>query len=834
MINQEDHPSSFFFSPVSIQEITQGNLCQYRHTASIHTIVFDSRKLIGDNHHHTMFIAIQGDHHDGHDYISFVYGQGVRCFLIEKEFPALQILVPEATVIQVSSSIKALQALAQAHRKKFSIPLIAITGSNGKTIVKEWLSQCLATSYYVIKSPQSYNSQVGVPCSVLPMHEKHQLGIFEAGISQPGEMQRLWHILRPSVGIFTNIGSAHDAYFISQTQKIKEKAHLFQNCKTIIYCQDHQLIHHVLQQQYSVHQRMAWSYQKSSQAVFIVQKISTAYGTTDITIRYHGDQHTFRLPFQEASLLENAIHVLVCCLILYPSMVARLPSLLYTLQPVAMRLTLKEGMHGCYLLDDTYNNDFVGFVAALEAMLPYARKEKMVILSDMLQTGWSAALLYAKVAALCRKYGVRYGIGIGPLISEHRACFTGLDFQTYTSVDHFLKEMPLLKDRFILIKGARVFALEQVVDALQKKIHHTVLEVNLKALIHNFYFFRQKLKRSTQLMAMVKAAAYGSSTFEVAQLLAYHQVDYLGVAYTDEGILLRKKGIRLPILVMNVTPFCFEKVLTYDLTMQVYSLALLKVLDIFSKKHAQPMAIHLKIDTGMHRLGIAANEFTAVLKILQENAYIQTVGILSHLASADLPSHDDFTHAQAQKFLDAVCFFEKRLQKTLLKHLLNTAGIIRFPAYQWDMVRLGIGLYGVGVDTMVQKDLRVVNTLKTIILQIKSIPANVTVGYHRKGIVMQAMTLAIIAIGYADGLSRSLSDGQGKVWVKGAIVPIVGYICMDTCMIDVTGIPVEVGDEVIIFGETYDVFLGAKAQNTIAYEVFTKMSDRVKRVYITA
>ncbi len=823
-----------YFTLASVQKITQGKYIQKNKKGLIKQFILDSRKIFSVEKNYALFVAIIGKNYDGHDYMSNAYTQGIRFFLVEKKVTSLCYQLPEATIIQVKSSVKALQALAKFHRKKYNLSTIAITGSNGKTMVKEWLAQLLDLSNYVIKSPQSYNSQIGVPLSLLPIHGKHKIGIFEVGISMPGEMQNLGEMIRPDIGIFTNIGSAHDENFLSQAQKIEEKILLFQTCSSVIYCKDHTAIHMALHKKYSDKQLISWSYKEDTQALFTIHKHYLANNNTKVTISYQLLTHTLYFPFQDTSMLENSLHALVCCLFFFPKILQKdLQAVLHQLASLPMRLTLKAGMHGCQILDDTYNNDLIGLEAALNAMTKYNAKERMVILSDMLQTGLVAKDLYQKIVHIFKRYDITHCIGIGPVIHDYSYLFSDFKLKVYKSVDSFLAHMPYIKDKFILVKGARKFALEKIVDALQKKVHQTVLEVNLGALVHNFHFFRRKIKKKTKIMAMVKASAYGSSIFEVANLLSYHQVDYLGIAYTDEGILLRNHGIQMPIMVMNVTTSCFSKALDYGLEIEIYSLTLLQALDTFLKEHRKEAKVHIKIDTGMHRLGIVKEDFDDVVMIIQNNAYINIVGILSHLAAADLRSHDDYTHMQAKKFLNFAYIFEQRLQKKLLKHLLNTSGILHFAQYQLDMVRLGIGLYGVGVDKNIKDALSVVNTLKTVILQVKHIAPGDTVGYHRKGLAHKEMQIATIAIGYADGFSRALSNGKGKVWIQGHLVPIVGNICMDTCMIDITGIDAKPGDEVIIFGAAHDVEMWAKYQDTIAYEVFTSISDRVKRIYIT-
>ena len=818
-----------------LASITGGKVIQYVTDQPIGTLLLDSRKLqVADD---SLFLATRGQHHDSHRFLTMVYAQGIRQFVVERVDNAAYEYLKDANIIQVASSIDALQQIATYHRNQYQLPLLAITGSNGKTIVKEWLSQLLALKYSVAKSPQSYNSQIGVPCSVWLMNAAHEYGVFEAGISRPGEMAKLEIILKPTVGMFTNIGSAHDEGFSTRQQKIQEKAMLFKNCQRLYYSIDHTPIHQVLTALYHNKARLVtWSLFDGVADYKVQKHLSITDKTTELTVNTQQQQYAFILPFQDEVSIENAVHCIVFLLHegFSPTMIQEN---LKKLRAVPMRMTLKQGTNRCRIIDDTYNNDLVGLRGALDFMarqkLPSRRT---VVLSDLLQTGLAPEKLYLQIAQMLKEKQVNQVIGIGKELTAHAAAFALFDTHFYDCTEELLKEdiQNKFSNELILVKGARRFGLERVVDRLQQKIHSTVLEVDLDAITHNLNFFRSRLALGTQMMAVVKAFAYGSSGFEIAHLLQYHRVDYLAVAYADEGVLLREHGITLPIMVMNPTPESFDKLLAYGLEPEVYSLKLLYALRDFLAMRNKEINIHLKLETGMYRLGFEERELSALVQVLQITSSLRVIGIMSHLAASADPQHDAYTKSQFALFTKQATYIEERLGICAIKHLLNSSGILRFPEYQLDMVRLGIGLYGVGVDQEVQQQVVIASTLKTVISQIKTVPQGSTVGYGRRGIARKPMQLATLAIGYADGFGRTLGNGVGSVLINGYLAPIVGDICMDMSMVDITDIPAAEGDEVVIFGKELPIDHVAAAMGTIPYEVLTNVSERVKRVYYVA
>jgi alanine racemase len=821
-----------FFS--ELPAIIGGKIIQYVAENPIKHLLLDSRRLLTDSG--SLFFAMQGQYHNSHQFLPMVYEQGINQFVVQQEDQAIHKHLKHANIVQVANSVAALQQLAAYHRGQYQLPLLAITGSNGKTIVKEWLSQILALKYAVARSPKSYNSQIGVPRSVWLINVTHQYGIFEAGISRPGEMAKLETILKPTVGMFTNIGSAHDEGFATQQQKIEEKSLLFKDCQKIYYCIDHTPIHQVLMALYHNKAHLVtWSLLGAAADYKVQKRLLTTDTQTEIIVTTRQQQYTFILPFQDDVSVENAIHCVVF-LLQEGFSPAMMQEALMKLRAVPMRMTLKQGVNHCQVIDDTYNNDLVGLRVALDFMAQQKQaSRRTVVLSDLLETGIAAEKLYPQVAQLLKEKRVTRIIGIGEELTAHAAAFASFDTHFFDHTEKFLKENVQHKfsNELILVKGARSFGLERVADRLQQKIHSTVLEVDLDAVTHNLNFFRNRLARGTQLMAVVKALAYGSSSFEIAHLLQYHRVDYLAVAYADEGVLLREHGITLPIMVMSPTPESFDKLLAYDLTPEVYSLKLLHALRDFLAIRNKHINIHLKLETGMHRLGFEASELSTLVQVLCATPALHVVGIMSHLAASADQQHDAYTKRQFASFMQLAHYIEQKLGIHTIKHLLNSSGVLRFPEYQLDMVRLGIGLYGVGVSEEMQQHLEVASTLKTVISQIKLIFQGETIGYGRQGFAKNDMRLATLAIGYADGFSRALGNGRGSVWINGHVAPIVGDICMDMSMVDVTNIPAAEGDEVIIFGKEFPIAAIAAAMATIPYEVLTNVSERVKRVYYT-
>ncbi|NBB19210.1 bifunctional UDP-N-acetylmuramoyl-tripeptide:D-alanyl-D-alanine ligase/alanine racemase [Runella sp. CRIBMP] len=812
-------------------------------------LLTDSRQLVFPQQ--TIFFAIKGARHDGHQFLAELYKKGVRQFVIEQKSLDNKLLVTiesfeNARIWSVESSLKALQDVAKRHRAKFDIPVIGITGSNGKTIVKEWLGQLLSADYRTVKSPKSYNSQIGVPLSVWQMNDTHTLGIFEAGISQIHEMKALQEIIQPSIGIFTNIGSAHDEGFRSRKQKVTEKLRLFTQCQQLIYRADYtdidEEINLILKSVNPKCELISWGSGENSliQAEWH-QDTEQTYVVLKSAIETY-DNQLFAVPFTDEASVENAIHCLILLLTLgIPS--AEIRHRIGRLRPISMRLELKEGINNCYLIDDTYNNDLVGLTIALNFLSQQEqRTQKVAILSDLLQTGQKEDELYTQINTLLHEKGVQKLIAIGDAF-ERNAQFIEVEAQYFTTTNDFLAKLSThsFRDSLVLIKGARPFQFERIVHRLQQKVHGTVLEINLDALTHNLNFYRNRVGNDTRIMVMVKAFAYGSGSAEVAQLLQFHRVDYLAVAYTDEGVQLRQNGIELPIMVMNPSPSTFEKLIEYQLEPEIYSHKILDEWLSFQhsgptteeevKEATQEVLIHIKLDTGMHRLGFTEVDLPLLIHKLQQSPTLKVASVFSHLAGADEAIHNEFTRLQYERFVSGATLLEQALGYRPLRHILNSAGIVRFPDYKLDMVRLGIGLYGVEVNRLEQRALQQIGTFKTVVSQVKHLPAGETIGYSRNGILEKASSIATIAIGYADGFDRRFSKGVGKVLINGALCPVVGNVCMDMTMVDATGVTVQEGDEVIIFGNDLPIVQLADQIGTISYELLTGISERVKRVF---
>jgi alanine racemase len=790
-----------------IPPCSQGRVLQCTEPArEIRYLLTDSRKTFAAST--SLFFAIGGERWDGHSFIGELYQKGVRNFVVEKGVRLRIEELPQANIFESESSVRALQQIAACHRKQFDYPVIAITGSNGKTIIKEWLSQLLATDYSIVKSPKSFNSQIGVPLSVWNMGEQHSLAIFEAGISQVGEMEHLEQIIKPTIGIFTNIGTAHARGFESQLQKIEEKFTLFKEAQVVVYCADHVKLHNYIQQHSSPKQQLvAWS-------------------EKDITID---------IPFEDDASRENVGHCIA--LLRYLGMQDDIiHKKISSLKNIPMRLELKKGVNNCALIDDTYNNDLAGLATALDFMKQQhvaPSDSRTVILSDMLETGQNKEVLYKKIASLLGYNHVKRLIGIGEVISAHKDAFAYMQAEFYPDTKAFLEKLRYtdFSRELILVKGARVFHFESIVQRLQEKVHGTLMEISLDALAHNLNFYKSKLNPGTRIMVMVKAFSYGSGSAEVAALLQFHQVDYLAVAYADEGVTLRQHGISLPVMVLNPSSETFDTLLEYNLEPEIYSFRILQEFATFLSGKEKQHHIHLKIDTGMRRLGFEPEQADALLSELKKYPQLKVASIFSHLAGAEDPQHADFSQRQIQKLKQTAEKLESALGYKVIKHILNSAGIIRYPEGHFDMVRLGIGLYGVEVNNLEQEGLQAVSTLKTSISQIKHIPAGETIGYGRKGVAKQDMQLATIAIGYADGFDRRFSNGKGQALVNGKRAPVIGNVCMDMTMVDITGIEAEEGDDVVIFGRDLPITELAKNIGTIPYEILTGVGERVKRVF---
>jgi len=797
-------------------------------------LLTDSRQLTFPSQ--TLFFAIKGERHDGHRFLLDLYQKGVRQFVVEQACFDQKLLsqMPQARIWEAQNSIVALQELAKNHRAQFALPVVGITGSNGKTIVKEWLAQLLSPDFRVAKSPKSYNSQIGVPLSVWQLNAAHTIGIFEAGISQPHEMKALQEIIQPTIGIFTNIGSAHDGGFRSRKQKIVEKLRLFTSCQTLVYCADYQDIDQeikiIFQSVNPTCDLVSWGTTAPNCALRVVVEKKTDCTNVVFSSKNAETSTALVLPFVDDASVENAIHCAVLMLnmgIAPPEIQARLQRL----RPVSMRLELKEGINNCQLIDDTYNNDLVGLTMALNFLSQQEqRSNKVAILSDVLQTGQAEDELYGQIATLLRDKAVGQLVAIGEAFGRNRAFFE-TNTQFYATTDAFLGTFDAgsLQNALILIKGARPFQFERIVNQLQQRVHGTVLEVNLDAITHNLNYYRQRIGSQTKIMVMVKAFAYGSGSAEIAQLLQFHRVDYVAVAYADEGVALRQNGITLPIMVMNPARQTFDKLHQYHLEPEIYSHKILDEWLTFDQPYSLP--IHLKLDTGMHRLGFTADDLPHLLQKLQNQPQMRVATVFSHLVGSDEAAHNDFSALQYQRFLEWSGQIEGVLGYQPTRHILNSAGIVRFPDFKLDMVRLGIGLYGVEVNQQEQQALQLVGTLKTVVSQVKHLKAGETVGYGRRGVLAQDATIATIAIGYADGYDRRFGNGTGKVRINGTWCAVVGNVCMDMTMVDATNAAVAAGDEVIVFGKDLPITQLAHQIGTIAYEILTGVSERVKRVF---
>lgn len=798
--------------------------------ASIDWILTDSRSLCFPEE--TLFFAIKTKRNDGHRYIADLYHRGTRNFVVNK-LPEGWEHYEHTNFLVVKDSLAALQALAATHRSRFDIPVIGITGSNGKTMVKEWLYQLLSPSKEVTRSPRSFNSQTGVPLSVWLLNEKIQIGIFEAGISQPGEMERLQRIIKPTIGVFTHLGSAHQENFYSMEEKCMEKLQLFKGCDVLIYNGDDEMVSDCVAKSMLNVKEIAWS-RKDSDAPLYISKIKKEDTDTVINYHYLGYDDTVRIPFVDDASIEDAIHCLAVCLYL---MIPQkdIKERLAHLDPVAMRLEVKEGRRGCTIINDSYNADIDSLDIALDFMNRRPDKKGQLhtlIISDILQTGESANFLYRKLAQLVNKRGIQKLIGVGPEISSCAERFP-MESYFFNSTEELLdsKILTEMHDELVLIKGSRNFHFDRVSEVLEKKVHETILEINLNAVVDNLNYYRSFLKPETKMVCMVKASAYGAGSVEIAKTLQDHHVDYMAVAVADEGVDLRKNGITGNIMIMNPEMTAFKTMFDYKLEPEVYSFRWLDALVKAAEKEGiTNFPVHIKLDTGMHRLGFdPEKDMPELINRLKKQSAIIPRSVFSHFVGTDEDKFDDFTRHQFALYDKASLQLQSAFKHKILRHICNTCGIERFPQYQMDMVRLGLGLYG--IDPHGNKLLHPISTLKTTILQIHDVPKTETVGYSRKGILTRDSRIAAIPIGYADGLSRRLGNGHCYCLVNGQKAPYVGNICMDVCMIDVTDIDCQEGDKVEIFGKDLPVTVLSDAIGTIPYEVLTGISNRVKRVY---
>lgn len=801
--------------------------------ATIDWLLTDSRSLSFPEE--TLFFALTTKRNKGANYIADLYDRGVRNFVLATEdFNQLKPdELTDTNLLIVPSPLKALQKLAELHRDAFQIPVIGITGSNGKTIVKEWLHQLLSPDRIIVRSPRSYNSQIGVPLSVWQMSDEAELAIFEAGISEMGEMRALQNIIKPTIGILTNIGGAHQENFFSLQEKCMEKLTLFKNCDVVIYDADNELISNCVAKSMLTAREIAWSRRDAERPLYI-SRVQKKDDHTVIGYRYLGMDNSFCIPFIDDASIENALNCLAACL--YLMMPAdQITERMVRLEPIAMRLEVKEGKNGCILINDSYNSDLGSLDIALDFL--YRRSEskgmkRTLILSDLLETGQSTSTLYRRVAQLVQSRGIDKIVGVGPEISSCAARFEGVEKHFFANTELLLASDVCrgLRDEVILIKGARQFGFDLVSEELELKVHETILEVNLGAMIANLNHYRAHLRPETKMVCMVKASAYGAGSYEIAKTLQEHHADYLAVAVADEGAELRKAGITASIIIMNPELTAFKTMFDYKLEPEVYNFHLLDALIRAAEKEGiTNFPIHVKLDTGMHRLGFEPGEVPQLIRRLKNQHAVIARSVFSHFVGSDGDQFDGFTRGQIEMFERASTELQAAFPHKILRHLCNTAGIERFPGAQFDMVRLGLGLYGVNpIDNSIIHN---VSTLRSTILQIRDVPAEDTVGYSRRGHLVRPSRIAAIPIGYADGLNRHLGCGKGYCLVNGQHAPYVGNICMDVCMIDVTDIDCREGDRVIIFGDELPITVLSDILDTIPYEVLTSISTRVKRVY---
>lgn len=798
--------------------------------ARIDWLLTDSRSLCFPEE--TLFFALKTKRNDGHKYIGELYERGVRNFVVS-DLPDNISDYKGSNFLKVAKPLKSLHKLAARHRDLFDIPVIGITGSNGKTVVKEWIYHIISPDKVVTRSPRSYNSQIGVPLSVWLMNDNTEIGVFEAGISEMGEMEELEPIIRPTIGVITNIGGAHQENFTSMQDKCMEKLQLFKGCDVVIYNGDNKLIADCVAKSLFGAREIAWSTKDMERPLFIESIKKDDKGTT-IKYRYIGFQKEYRIPFIDDASIENSINTLAVGLYLMISP-EDISERMLSLEPVAMRMEVKEGKNGCILINDSYNSDFASLDIALDFMSRRTEdkgRKRTLILSDILESGQTSKLLYRQVAELIESRGVDKIIGVGPDISASASRFQIENKHFFEKTSELLESgiLDTLRNEVVLIKGARVFHFDEITDYLELKVHETILEINLGALTANLNYYRNKLKSDTKMVCMVKASAYGAGSFEVAKTLEEHRVDYLAVAVADEGADLRKAGVVCPIIIMNPELTAFRTMFDYRLEPEIYSFHILEeLIKSAEREGVSNFPIHIKINTGMNRLGFEPHEIPKLIERLNRQSAVIPRSVFSHLVGSDSSRFDSFTRRQIETFEEAAAQLQSAFPHKILRHICNTAGIERYPGAQFDMVRLGIGLYG--IDPYTNKMLNNVTTLKTTILQIHDVKADETVGYSRKGVLDKDSRIAAIPIGYADGLNRHLGNGKGYCLVNGKKAPYVGNICMDVCMIDVTGIDCKEGDKVIIFGDDLPVTTIAEWLDTIPYEILTAVSTRVKRVY---
>jgi alanine racemase len=818
-----------------------GSWLQHASDGPVGDIITDSRKVNGPGN--ALFVALKTKVRDGHTFIADAYEKGVRNFLVSQEMDVHA--YGAANFILVKDTLQALQQIAEVYRKRFDIPVIGITGSNGKTIIKEWLYQLLSPDHNMVRSPKSYNSQIGVPMSVWLLEPQHEVAVFEAGISQPGEMERLERMIKPTIGIFTNVGEAHDEGFLNKRQKINEKLLLFRHAKQLVYCKDYHELNECVSQY--LHQSRAygnelslqlfsWSHRMESDLRIL--QVQSENGKTNIEAVYKEETVSIMIPFTDPASVENAIHCW-CVMLVMGTGMEKIKERMLQLHAVSMRLELKHGINGCTVINDTYNSDLTSLRIALDFLDQQQQHiQHTVILSDIQQGMATDVDLYVEVTELLQQHNIKRFIGIGPALYKNKTVFRNnkkLRSVFFKSTEDFLKKFHLItfEHEAILLKGAREFSFEKISILLEQEIHQSVLTVDLSALSHNVDVFRSYLEPGVKTMAIVKAYSYGHGSYEIANQLQYSGVDYLAVAYTDEGVALRKMGITMPIMVMSPDMGSFDRMIAWKLEPEIYNMRSYKAFTAIAEMlNVKDYPVHIKLDTGMHRLGFMQSEVSALKKQLAANPHIKIATIFSHLAASEDGQHDEYTRAQAELFREMSDEIVAEFPYKPLRHICNSAGIVRHKALHFEMVRLGIGLYGVDSSNAMQGQLKQIGTLKTIIAQIKTLHEGQTVGYSRRGQIKGDMRIATICIGYADGYPRSLGNGKAHVLIHGKAAKVMGVVAMDMCMVDVTDIPeAKEGDEAIVFSPELPLEQLAEWTGTISYEIMTGISQRVKRVY---
>ncbi len=795
----------------------------------INSLIYDSRSLVSPID--SLFFALKGKQRDGHAFIKDLYNRNIRNFVVNK-LPADREYFAKANFLIVEDTLLALQKVAQYHREQFNGQVVGITGSNGKTIIKEWLFHMLYNKKKVVSSPKSYNSAIGVPLSIWLLDESHETGVFEAGISFPGEMEILYNIIKPDIGIFTNIGDAHQENFSNLKQKVNEKLLLFKSCNTLIYNKDNKLIHEQITKNENLKNVKLFRWSLKGASDIQITEIISNRRSTKINGIYNRIKYSIIIPFTDKASIENAIHV--WAYLLNQQIDNKyIKSQFIDLPPVAMRLELREGINSCTIINDSYNSDIGSLAIALDLLNQQNQHDKKtLILSDILQSGYKESDLYSEVAKIIKIKNINRFIGIGDSILKNRNLFPD-NSEFYKSTENLLSKFNSTKfnKEAILLKGARVFQFERISGLLEKKSHRTVMEINLSSMLHNLNYYKSLVSEKTGIIAVVKAFSYGTGSYEIANLLQYHGVSYLAVAYTDEGVQLRKAGINIPILVMNPNAGDFSKLIDYNLEPEIFSFRTLSLFIKSARKNSEKIwPVHIKINTGMNRLGFGKDNLPDLVYELKKNNNLKVSSVFSHLAAVDDKESDEFTRKQISLFEDMSQYIQESLNYPVSRHLLNSSGIEKFPEAAYDFVRIGIGLYGTANDNNALKN---VCTLKTSISQINIVHAGESIGYNRLEKVITESKIAILPIGYADGLSRRLGNRKGKVLINSKFVPIVGDLCMDMLMVDITEITAKEGDIATIFSEKLPVGKLAKQIDTIPYEILSGISARVKRVYIT-